>query len=165
MIKNKGDATAYAWDPAVTWPWRWQDLVAQMNRESIETVVFGDNPNRDPYAKSIYKCSLHNTGKYDHKPHHAANKEKRPIDSMLTQWAFVFERTDGTKCSVTPAFSSTNIGFNETAVAVATEIPKSGLGGTSGPGTYTAQKRANVTMVLKFDTSLCATRTMVRTSR
>ncbi len=75
MIRERGEETAYAWEPAVTWPGRWQGIVEQMSRESIETVVFGDNPNRDPYAKSIYKCSLHNTGNYDHKRHHAAVKE------------------------------------------------------------------------------------------
>jgi len=150
IIHPKGTQYQFSTDLG-HWFWNWQDMISQMTDESIELVVRG--PERR--SRGIVSCAIVHTDMYDHKRHHAAKQEGQVIEGRLTEWHFVVTRDDGSEMSVIPAYSSTKIeGKDRTAVADPDEIPRSGLGGTSGPGTFKNFKQKGKILNLRFDATL-----------
>ena len=130
--------------------WGWQEMVAQLNDASMVQVVQGP----DNRSRGIVECRIQETEDYDHKREVLRTRGERPV---LKQWDFVLIRDDGSTASLHPNFSSTKISYKEgsnSAVAESSpemEIPKSGVGGTSGPGTYKYFKFKGVDKLLRFD--------------
>ena len=69
----------------------------------------------------------------------------------LRIWHFVFYREDGTTVALHPQWSSTKVEFFIGEQDTDWELPRSGPGGTSGPGTFRYFKDKNVSAHLKFD--------------
>ena len=86
---------------------------------------------------------------------------RNPLQSsgdMLKIWDFVVFRANGTVISLHPNYSNTKIRCYEgvqahlgPGPASSQEIPRTGKGGTSGPGTYKHFKYRNCDKVLRFD--------------
>ena len=72
---------------------------------------------------------------------------------MFKTWDFVLVCDDGTEVFLHPDFKSPKIACRTGEPATDHEIPKSGKGGSSGPGTYKHFKTKKVQMTLKFDKS------------
>ena len=151
----------YTWNRKDIYQWRWQDMVAQMARESMEWVVEGPEHR----SRGIVQCMIQQSNTYDHKRHFAL-KEKlknagQPIpEDMLYEWFFILTRDDGSFVALRPNYSDTKIPCHWTAVAELQdpgEVPKTGLGGSSGRGTYTHFKEKNVKKTLRFDAQLKVT--------
>jgi hypothetical protein len=124
--------------------WRWQEMVAQLDLQSMRHVVEGSQavgPQR-----CLIGCQLVRTDKYDHKRHHALGN-----DETYYIWDFVLLRGDGSKIALHPNFSDTKITSYEGDAPRNHELPASGKGGTSGPGTYKYFKNKGNQRTLRFD--------------
>ena len=178
-------------DPTQDWPWRWQEMIAQLDDASMRHVVEGDDPSNR--SRGVTGCMLWKTDVYDHQRHYmlkeAEKKAKKaaeeaaaaaaavadppppppappatarnPLQSsedMLMVWDFVVFRANGTLISLHPNYSNVKIRCKEglqahlgPGPASSQEIPRTGKGGTSGPGTYKRFKFRNCDKVLRFD--------------
>ena len=122
-------------------PWRWQEMVAQLDEDSMERVVYGlpDGPaNLADRSRGIVSCGVQETDTYDHKRHSALKTLKRspPPDVRLCEWDFVLECDDGTLVSLHPNYGNTTIACYKGAPANDHELPRTGKGGTNGPRTF-----------------------------
>ena len=63
IVKTGGPA--WGWDFSVYNPWRWQELVAQLDESSMQYVVEGP----DNGSRGLTSCKLIETKRYDHKRH------------------------------------------------------------------------------------------------
>jgi hypothetical protein len=135
---------AYSFDPTTPGvPWVWQEMVAQMDDASMEFVVTGEGDHR---SRGLVSCKLVQFDKYDHKRAHK-DPTTRPMPRI---WNFVLTREDGSTVCLHPTYSSTKIeSANLTAVADH-EVPLSGIGGTSGPGTFRHFVQKNVARTLRL---------------
>ena len=70
---------------------------------------------------------------------------------MLKIWDFVLVCDDGTEVYLHPDFSKPNIAAYTGVPEPDHELPRSGKGGSSGPGTYKYFKNKQYQMTLKFD--------------
>ena len=139
----------WIFDTTRTKPWRWQEMVAQLDLESMRHVVEG--PQLAAVAEAREKpcligCYLAKTDRYDHKRHHALGN-----DETYHIWDFVLLRSNGTKICLHPEYSSTQIASYEGDAPKDHEVPASGKGGTSGPGTYKYFKHKGNQKTLRFD--------------
>jgi hypothetical protein len=129
-------------------PWYWQEMVAQLDEPSMRFVVNGEDPGR---SRGLVSCKLEKSDRYDHKRAHA----NPGGPNMPKIWDFILVRDDGSKIALHPNYSNTKIeclnvlGPNYSDH----EIPRTGLGGTSGPGTFKHFKEKHVNMTLRFDGS------------
>jgi len=132
---SRPGGTAVAFSDTARWDWCWQDMVAQMGDSSMEVVVLGEPP---VVGRRLAKCHLQESDVYDHKRHAALKAERKPPPTVtLREWHFVFTRSDGTTCSVRPTYTKPTIQFTNAPFEDTTEeVPRTGLGGTSGPGTF-----------------------------
>jgi hypothetical protein len=142
-VHQKG--TAYHFDNDGWWSsWWWPAMIAQLSPDDIKEVVQGmpmaaDGTipqSRDP-PSCITKCRLQKSDKYDHKRHHAGPSGKK---EMMKIWDFVLSRDDGVEVFLHPNYSDTKVAMymrnpGETDPEDH-EIPASGMGGTSGRGTF-----------------------------
>ena len=143
-----GEGTNYQFNEDVKNPWSWQEMVAQLDDASMRFVVEGcvEKQNR---SRGLVSCCIRQTGKYDHKRHHAdqGNQER-----MMKEWDFVLVRDDGSCLSLHPNYSNTKMtckyGFAEEPDL---EVPTTGLGGTDGPGTFKRITNKGVNASLRFD--------------
>ena len=121
-------------------PWVWQEMVAQMDDASIEYVVQGEGDHR---SRGLVSCTLEQLDKYDVKRAHQ-NPALKPMPRI---WDFVLTRDDGSKVSVHPTFTSTEIELtNYTAVRY-----RGTSGGTSGRGPVQYFVQTHVARILRFD--------------
>ena len=146
---------SWAFDTTRTKPWRWQEMVAQLDFESTRHVVEGpqvdDLKSMTVVAGTCEKpcligCYLAKTDKYDHKRHSALR------DNVTYHiWDFVLVRNNGTTICLHPDFASTTITSYEGDAPSDHEVPASGKGGTSGPGTYKCVRWQDNEKTLSFD--------------
>jgi hypothetical protein len=139
-------------------PWFWKEMVAQLNEDSLRKVFEGlvtDVP-QSRNSRGIVGCKIEKTNKYDHKRHHANVPQSRAAP-MLMVWDFVLMRSDGTKIYLHPNYGDTKIPCYELAFDAEHEqdheVPRSGKGGTSGPGTFRRLASRPYTSTLRFDVS------------
>jgi len=157
--------------------WVWQEFVAQMNDESMQLVVEGP----DGRSRGIVQCRIQETERYDHQREASRRKRGIPLgEDMLKQWDIFLVRDDGSSSGLHPNYSHPKIECCDgPAVAVGNvwigegcgckgltmargppiqtvpqELPATGLGGTSGPGTFKHFKEKHVRRFLRFNTSL-----------
>jgi hypothetical protein len=70
---------------------------------------------------------------------------------MLLIWEFVLIRDDGSLITIIPHWSDTKIDAQHQRSTPDLEVPKSGMGGTSGPGTHKYFKNKRAVVTLRFD--------------
>lgn len=131
-------------------------MVAQLDEDSMERVVYGlpDGPaNLADRSRGIVSCGVQETDTYDHKRHSALKTLKRspPPDVRLCEWDFVLECDDGTLVSLHPNYGNTTIACYKGAPANDHELPRTGKGGSNGPGTFKYFLNKNKGKTLKFD--------------
>ena len=142
-------------------PWRWQEMVAQLDAESLEWVVHGLQSHSATLdlragnvainrSRGIVGCRLQKTTVYDHTRHCAMPWRKR--DDMKV-WDFVLECGDGTLVFLHPNFGNTKFGARRGEPERDNQLPRGGPGGSDGPGTFTRITQKQVERVLKFDCS------------
>ena len=148
--------TEFAFDENVFTTWKWQEMVAQLDDHSMRVVVNGPNN----LSRGLVGCSIQQSGSYDHKRHHAKKQLGIPTPAMLFVWDFVLGRDDGTCVALHPNYSNTKLSCKLTPrPAVAdTSLPRTGLGGTSGPRTFRRFAGKQVDVTLRFDASKPVTR-------
>jgi hypothetical protein len=87
--------------------WRWQDLVAQMDDESMQHVVEGANRSR-----GLISCRLERSDVFDHERMSAEIKAGRATTEtvqLMYTWDFVAVREDGTEAWMHPNSSNTKV--------------------------------------------------------
>jgi hypothetical protein len=150
IVHEKGEA--FHFEPFLgAVPWRWQEMVAQMNEDSMRMVLQGLQDPPDDRSRGLVSCRLQKTGRYDHKRHHALKKINQAPEEMLKIWDFVLVCKDGTLVCLHPNFSNTKIDCYTGVAEEDDELPRSGRGGTSGPGTYKYFKNKTIACTLRFD--------------
>ena len=125
--------TEYTFDETTMIPWKWQEMVAQMDGASMEHVVCG------PEGRSggLVACSFSaRPNSYDHKRAHAMAAAGRQTEKKEI-WDFVAHRADGSGIRLHPNWSNTKIEtFDVLGHATAVAEPTEGCGKSSGPGTF-----------------------------
>ena len=101
-------------------------------------------------SRGIVSCRIQKTGRYDHKRCHAARQEGGD-GLMLHIWDFVVVCDDGTEIFLHPDYTTTKVPGHVHAPEEDTEVPRSGPGGTSGPGTFKYFKTKKIEFTLRFD--------------
>jgi hypothetical protein len=154
----KGAGTTYSFSGDAVWDWNWHDMVAQMRDDSMEVAVTGKDRAGGIRSRGLVNCTIVQTDVYDHKRHAALKLEGHEPVQMLFEWHFVLHRDDGSFCYVRPAYSSPKIQYTDAHVEDSDwTLPDTGIGGTSGPGTYSWFKNRHQTGELKFDGRLKVT--------
>ena len=145
-------------------PWEWMQMIAQLDDDSRAVVVNGGEGR----SRGIIGCALHQSEGYDHERTFAARdlakakakaqglgkaeqKAAGEAVEMLHQWDFVISREDGSFVLLHPRFSTTKIACKSQFPTFDGELPNTGPGGTSGPGTYKHFIVKNVDHVCRFD--------------
>ena len=125
--------TEYTFDETKMIPWKWQEMIAQMDGTSMSDVVCG------PEGRSGGLVALsfsRRPNSYDHKRAHAAvNHGRTPQNQRI--WDFVAHRADGSGIRLHPNWSNTKIETywidgHDTAVAE----PAGGPGAFGPSGTF-----------------------------
>jgi len=158
-----GPLTEFNFIGEPTIDWHWQELVARLDDKSLAQVVEGQcmDPNR---SRGLVSCRLQKTDRYDHKRHYAQEQQGvRPATRIHTEdqlmiWDFVLVRANGTEVWLHPNYTSTKVECLEPCGPDVPgcpqpqdpDVPKSGLGGTSGPGIYNFYKNKNLKTLLHF---------------
>ena len=126
--------------------WYWQEMVAQLDEASMRLVVEGEDPVR---SRGLVSCKLEKSDRYDHKRAHADPGGQH----MYKTWDFILERDDGSKIALHPNYSSTEFECLHVLGPSYSdhEIPRTGLGGTSGPRTFKYFVGKHVKTTLRFD--------------
>ena len=146
-------------------------MVAQMTDDSMRLAVQGLG-GQTGRSRGIVSCRLQRFLRYDHQRNFAERhpelgnprgKGKHATQSMppprakelLVTWDFVLVCDDGTQVCLHPNFSNHKIQALRGEGAQDHDLPKTGLGGTSGPRTYTYFKNKHYPWTLKFDKKKC----------
>ena len=160
---EKGPLFHFNEDDGNTTPWRWQEMVAHLDEYSMQMVLQGlpDDVGRLDFestalkvsdrSRGLVSCRIQRIDKYDHARHHAAKaKAKAAPQNMLLRWDFVVVTEDGTEVFLHPNYSNTKIECSKHMATPDHEIPRTGLGGTSGPGTFQYFQNKAVQHLLRF---------------
>jgi hypothetical protein len=150
IVHEKGPL--YHFDDNIKTPRKWQDMVAQLDAPSLQLVCAGlpgSSYGRETTDRSrgIVSCRIDRTDVYDHKRHCAMNAKE-----MMKIWDFVVVCEDGTEVWLHPNYSNRRVEAYKHTPPQDHEIPASGLGGTSGPGTFKYFKNKRVECTVKFKT-------------
>ena len=139
----------YTFDATVTTRWWWQEMIAQLDGESMEHVV------RGPEGRSggLVGCSFSaRRNSYDHKRAHAIVAAGGKAQKQLT-WDFVVHRADGTGIRLHPSWSSPKVeSFDIAGHDSPIAVPAKGSGKSDGPGTFQHYVKLGNSRTLKFQT-------------
>ena len=102
----------------------------------------------DDRGRGFFGCASVQTERYDHKRHHALGLRD---GGMLKVWDFVLQRTDGVLVCLHPTYGKTIVECRFGGLYADSELPRTGLGGTSGPGTFRSFVNRHNTRTLRFD--------------
>ena len=142
IIHGKGPL--YSFNEDEMFSWRWQEMVAQLDDASMAVVVEG--PPDAPRSRGLIQCMIQQTEIYDHKRHCAQSSS-----DLMKVWNFVLVRDDGTSVSLHPNFNDTKVSCKFGQAGVDLELPRTGKGGTSGPGTFRHFANKHTDVTLRFD--------------
>jgi hypothetical protein len=142
LVHPKGPTFSFIEE--IMYPWKWQEMVAQLDNDDMRFVVEGAGPIR---SRGLVRCQAQSFAKYDHKRHHA----DPTLGEMLHTWDFILTRDDGSVVALHPSYSNTKLTCKCGVPNLDLELPNSGLGGTSGPGTFKYFKDKQVERTLRFD--------------
>ena len=131
--------------------WRWVEMIAQLDDDSMEYVVEGQSNE----ITAVAGCSLRpRLNSYDHKRHHMLRVGGRPAENKLRIWDFVIHRSDGSEIRLHPQWKTTKVEtFRAEGHDEEVEPPRSGLGGTNGPGTNRGYLKVASQRTLRFHPS------------
>jgi len=139
----------YTFDDTRLVPWRWQEMVAQLEHESMVYVVNGP----DGLSSGLTSCVLSvRPNSYDHKRHHA-NKQLKKVqpDSPLQVVDFLVTRSDGSALRLHPEWSKSNVeAFDAEGHSTQVAALAKGPGQSDGPGTFKYYKDLGSQGHLKF---------------
>ena len=124
-------------------------MVAQMDERSMRMVVQGLKDPPNDRSRGLASCSLQKTDRYDHKRHHALGDDAGP--EMLCIWDFVLVCEDGSQVGLHPNYSNTKFGAYKGPAPQDHELPRDGLGGSSGPHTFQYFAKKHIQKTLRFD--------------
>ena len=130
-------------------------MVAQMDEQSMKMVVNGlsdvePQSQAADRSRGIVSCRLQKSPRYDHKWHHAVRGMAKP-EKMWDIWDFCLVRDDGIEVFIHPEWKGTKIPCYVGEAPEDREIPRNGLGGSNGPGTFRRFKNKKKDYVLRFD--------------
>ena len=149
--------TSFSFDYTRTRLWAWQQMVAQLHEDSMRLVVEGSGINR---SRGIIGCSLQQTDAYDHKRHHADKKNGTEVEGKMYHiWDFVLTRDDHSYVALHPNYSNTKVECKVHWPRFDGELPATGKGGTSGPGTFSYFIKKDVDTHVRFDANKLITGT------
>ena len=96
-MKAKGTEFDFDFDfAAKPFLWRWHDMIAMLDDESMQYVVEGEVKEcNTAVAGGLTGCSLHESMTYDHKRCHADKQHGRE-PQMRHVWDFILTRADTT---------------------------------------------------------------------
>ena len=115
---------------------------------SMATVVNGPH-NR---SRGLFGCCIQQSGIYDHKRHHAKKQLGAAVADMWFVWDFVLVRDDGSRVALHPNWSNTSVECKfAQQLRSDTSVPRTGLGGTSGRGTFRIFSQKQVDCKMRFD--------------
>ena len=118
-----------------------------MDDASMRLVVEG-GPASSP---GIIACSLQQTQVYDHKRHHAEVQNGTAVaGTKHFIWDFVLIRDGGSYVALHPNYSNTKVECNTHRPSPHGELPATGPGGTSGPGTFKYFIKKDVDCQVRF---------------
>ena len=155
----KGEKTEFSFRGNPNIEWHWQEMVAQLDAESLAYVVEGQllDPNR---SRGLISCRLQKRrNSYDHKRHHALRQQGEAITmDLLYEWDFVLVRENGTEVWLHPSWNSPTVRCNKPCEPDVVgfpqpqtdDVPLNDLGGSSGPGTYKWHKDKNKKTELRW---------------
>ena len=105
------DHPGVLWDPsAPTTPWIWQDMVAQLKRESMMKVVEGLNHR----SRGIVGCRIQRQNPHGRMYQRAEQLVGRlPGMPPQSQWHFYLDRDDGTACRLHPEYPNSKVSYEE----------------------------------------------------
>ncbi len=131
----------YEWDhDAPTTPWDWRGFLAHLREETLREVA----------GSGLRAFALASTpDSYDSKRSHAARLAHRPQRRKLTVWDFFAVQTDGTVVAFHPDYKKSTMGVRAYPAEPTHDVPRSGKGGSEGPGTYRRYLRLNYPEVRK----------------
>ena len=112
MVKSGKKAFSFKGNPNIKW--HWQEMVAQLDAESLAYVVEGQllDPNR---SRGLVSCRLQKTDRYDNKRNHAQKQQgARPATRIHTEeqlmvWDFVLVRANGTEVWLHPCHNNPRV--------------------------------------------------------
>ena len=135
--------------------WHWHVMVAHLREADMAEVVRGEAGSDGNFrSRGLVSCKVLLTSKYDHKVAHAKRKQGTVVSGRTPgTYEFVLERGDGSVVCLHPSFSKKNVTARYTIPQDDWEVPDSGVGGTSGKGTYQAFINKGVDCHMMFDTT------------
>ena len=134
--------------------WAWQQMVAQLDEDAMRLVVEGEGTNADESGNSrgIISCALLKTEIPDHKRHAADRTNGTAVAGrQYFVWDFMLTREDDSYVILHPNYSNRKVECKLHTSMFDGEVPRTGLGGTSGPGTFQRFIKKNVDRILRFD--------------
>ena len=149
FVRDRGPDYHFVGKPI--FPWKWQEMVAQMDDRSQEVVVHAGQTNAACRSRGIVSCSLQQLDIVDHKRSYVAQGERR----FRNVWYFVLECEDGTCVFLHPSINVPKIECGSGHLPASDIVPTSGAGTFSrfmdegelrGPG-----RRSTFEQALRFD--------------
>ena len=150
IVHAKG--TSFDFNTEIQKPWVWQEMVAQLDDKSMQLVVEGPHcrsRGEEPQSRNpaLVGCCIKQMNTYDHK-RHCAHPNKT---EMMKEWDFVVFRDDGSCICLHPNYANTHVAAKHNEPQADVQLPDSGMGGTSGPGTFKHFTMKAVDITLRFD--------------
>jgi len=138
LVHDK-EGTEFDFDHTTMIPWRWQEIVAQLDGPSLHTLMRGleDEPAR---SRGIIRCRLQKTERDDIK---MKNAGKAPAGERAGAWDFALTLDDGTEVFLHPNYSNTKV---EARLEAGTLDDGSG-----GRGKFKRRAEAGLKTTLRFD--------------
>ena len=157
-VINHRKGTDYSFDDeSHTFPWRWQEMVANLTADAIRDILTRDetfDPRRQ-HAEHFIECKIQQTGQYCHKRAVAAKKgaipENVPKREKPLVWDFVLTRSDGMLIGLHPSYGNNKVECKFGLPGTDDQVPAAGPGGSDGRGTYRHFIYKYVDTILKFD--------------
>ena len=125
--------------------WSWHEMVAQLDRESLEKVVHDGDRSR-----GLVGCEFRpRRNSYDH----ARQVQPNASQEQLPDWDFVLVRSDGSAVRLHPDWKKPNIQtFRVAGNEEPVELPKRGMGKSDGKGTFRKYRILGKVDSLRFST-------------
>ena len=125
---------SYVFVPETTVPWRWQEMVANLDKASLQAVCSGLAEEGENRSRGIVKCILRQGGVYDHKRHASFRHAKIAVDGTLLTWDFWLVTDLGKEVGLHPNHGNNKVACYKGATTPDLEVPPSGKGGRGKPG-------------------------------
>ncbi len=142
----------YTFDFTTIKDWHWQQMIGQLDADSMEFVVHDEDRSR-----GIVRCSLLMYPKGDMKTNrkNRDNLGGQEPETEEKTFDFVIWRSDGSCLTLHPDYKTTK---NLCTIGIPPpdyEVPKTGIGGSSGKTSFRHFVMKGVDRILRFDAQKC----------